>query len=56
MGARILKINNLHHWPSSLVALVPTLMLWIKSPGIAEPITDATGKRSMVAFQLLKKS
>jgi pimeloyl-ACP methyl ester carboxylesterase len=44
MGARIFKITIFIISAMLLVALVLVLILWIKSPGRAEPITDANGK------------
>jgi pimeloyl-ACP methyl ester carboxylesterase len=44
MAARIFKIIIFIIGGVVLVALVLALILWIKSPGVAEPITDAAGK------------
>jgi pimeloyl-ACP methyl ester carboxylesterase len=55
MGARIFKITIVIIGGLVLVVLVLALILWIKSPGIAEPITDANGKTIDGSISVIEK-
>jgi len=55
MGARIFKIIIFIIGGVVLVALLLALILWIKSPGIAEPITDANGRTIDGSISVVEK-
>ena len=55
MGARIFKIIIFIIGGVVLVVLGLALILWIKSPGIAEPITDASGKTIDGSISVVEK-
>ena len=55
MGARIFKIIIFIIGGVFLVVLGLALTLWIKSPGIAEPITDASGKTIDGSISVVEK-
>jgi len=55
MVSRIFKIILFIIGSVVLVALVVALILWIKSPGIAEPITDASGKTVDGSISVVEK-